>query len=514
MVRDSYIAKKTSAQLREVFSAKIDGTLNLDEASRDIALDCFIVFSSIAGAIGNVGQADYAAANAFMDIFAHRRNALVAQGKRRGRTLSVNWPLWDEGGMQVDASSRALLARQFGMHPLGTAAGVSALRQLWASGETQAMVAAGDAQRIREVILGQPSKVAPALPIAATIATSPSQPAPSAALPQQVGQALVGLVSALIKVRPEDIDGDTALSEYGFDSVSLTEFGNAINQRYQLSLQPTIFFEYPTLDGLTGYLLREHPASLASHDAGVGPTATMAASSMAQDAFAPAHMRERVRTRGWARASKSSPAPASANEPIAIIGMSGQFPQAPDLDTFWRNLLEGRDCIDEIPRERWDWRAWHGDPAQDTNRTNIKWGGFIDDVDKFDPMFFGISPKEAELMDPQQRLMMMHIWKALEDAGYAGSALAGSGHRHLRRHHGHRLQHLDRARDDCHRRLFVDRCGGFGRSQSHEFFPGFPRSQRTGGNRVFQLARCVAGVAWRPFRAANRRWRLSAASTR
>jgi hypothetical protein len=75
--------------------------------------------------------------------------------------------------------------------------------------------------------------------------------------------------------------------------------------------------------------------------------------------------------------------------------------------------------------------------AREANRSNIKYGGFIDGVDEFDPMFFGISPKEAELMDPQQRLMMIHIWKALEDAGYAGPALGRQRYRDLRRHYGH-----------------------------------------------------------------------------
>ena len=109
-------------------------------------------------------------------------------------------------------------------------------------------------------------------------------------------------------------------------------------------------------------------------------------------------------------------------EPIAVIGMSGRFPQAADLQAFWRNLEGGRDCIEEVPASRWDWREVWGDPATQDNKTNIKWGGFIEGVDEFDPLFFGISPKEAEVMDPQQRLLMMYVWKAIEDAGYAPSS--------------------------------------------------------------------------------------------
>ncbi|TDM99493.1 hypothetical protein CEE86_13955 [Lactobacillus crispatus] len=107
----------------------------------------------------------------------------------------------------------------------------------------------------------------------------------------------------------------------------------------------------------------------------------------------------------------------SGKDGIAIIGMSGRFPMADDVSEFWRNLVDGRDCISEIPKERWDWRAVYGDPVREANKTNVKWGGFIRGIDEFDPLFFGISPREAELMDPQQRLVMTYVWKAIEDAG-------------------------------------------------------------------------------------------------
>ena len=238
-------------------------------------------------------------------------------------------------------------------------------------------------------------------------------------LEQRVKAMLVGMVSSVIKVKPDDIDGDTALSEYGFDSISLTEFGNALNQRYHVEVKPTIFFEYPTLDALAGHLAREHHAALAP---------SFAVDDDAPPAFASEPVVERApsRGRGSFATSVGTRTGRAVDEPIAIVGISGQFPMAPDIDAFWRVLAEGRDCIGEVPRERWDWRAWFGDPLREENRTNVKWGGFIDGIDAFDPVFFGISRREAELMDPQQRLMMIHVWKALEDAGHAGPALAGS----------------------------------------------------------------------------------------
>jgi acyl transferase domain-containing protein len=99
--------------------------------------------------------------------------------------------------------------------------------------------------------------------------------------------------------------------------------------------------------------------------------------------------------------------------------MGGRFPKAPDLETYWRNLLAGRDCITEIPADRWDSRRfYHPDPAH-PDTTYGRWGGFIDDVDKFDPLFFNISVREAEQMDPQQRLFLECAWETFEHAGYA-----------------------------------------------------------------------------------------------
>ena len=117
--------------------------------------------------------------------------------------------------------------------------------------------------------------------------------------------------------------------------------------------------------------------------------------------------------------------PATHHGDIAVIGMACRFPQAPDLDAFWQLLSAGRDAVTEIPLERWDWREYFdANPDADGKHYN-RWGGFLDEVDQFDPFFFHVSPKEATLMDPQQRLFLETAWRTLEHAGYAGNALAG-----------------------------------------------------------------------------------------
>src|SRR5262249_34676889 len=109
---------------------------------------------------------------------------------------------------------------------------------------------------------------------------------------------------------------------------------------------------------------------------------------------------------------------APPNTAIAIIGMAGRYPGARDLQEFWDNLRTGRDCITEIPAERWDHRPYFDPDKNKAGTTYSKWGGFIDGIDEFDPLFFNISPREAERMDPQERLFLEYAIATLEDAGY------------------------------------------------------------------------------------------------
>lgn len=111
---------------------------------------------------------------------------------------------------------------------------------------------------------------------------------------------------------------------------------------------------------------------------------------------------------------------------IAIIGISGRFPDADDVYQFWDNISSGKDSITKVPLERWDTDQYY-DPAGATeNKTSSKWGAFLSDIESFDAMFFKISPKEVALMDPQQRIFLEEAWKALEDAGYPPDTLSGT----------------------------------------------------------------------------------------
>ena len=115
VIRDALLSKKTPQDMEQVLAPKVYGTLYLDEATCDEQLDFFVLFSSLAAVTGNMGQADYAYANSFMDSFAILREGLRVRHKRFGKSLSINWPLWQEGGMRMDEQTEILFTRTMGL---------------------------------------------------------------------------------------------------------------------------------------------------------------------------------------------------------------------------------------------------------------------------------------------------------------------------------------------------------------------------------------------------------------
>ncbi len=456
VLRDSFLRNKTQAELQAVLQAKVSGLVTLDRALANQSLDLFVTFSSLSAVLGNSGQSDYALANGFMDSYMAWRQQQLEQGLRSGISLSLNWPLWAEGGMNIDAASQAVMQDRAGIYPLTTVSGVTALHQAIQSRANQVIVLSGQREKLQgllrlnfeynKAVVSQSKDIE-------EMSAKKEMALDDDATRQNLLAALVEKISIELKVNQSDIDLDAELSEFGFDSVTLTGFGNLLNQTYGLDLTPTVFFEYPTVAAFSDYLLDRHrelineqfgvfvrvlPESSAneysSNDEALSVDKEPSVNSNSIANKEPSANKEPLVNKVFSADKKVSAASARsvrrntevANEKIAIIGMSGRFPQAEDLQSFWENLQQGRDCIGEIPASRWDWDSLYGDPVTEVNKTNIKHAGLIDGIDEFDPLFFGISPSEAEAMDPQQRLLMTYAWKVIEDAGYAPSSLSGS----------------------------------------------------------------------------------------
>ena len=418
LLRDNFILKKTKKEVQEVLAPKVSGIVNLDQASKNLPLDFFVLFSSIAGGVGNPGQADYATANAFMDAYAEYRNTLVISKERQGQTLSINWPLWEEGGMRIDEASEKMVRENTGMVAMETPAGIQAFYQALASGKSQVMVVEGNLELIQEAFENERIEVE-------SVAEKPSGSySQSVSISQEILEEMAiqyfkKLLSSSLKLPPHRIQAEEPLEKYGIDSIMVTHLTNQLEKGFG-SLSKTLFFEYQTIKEITGYFLEAHEEKLRAilnvDEKRVGSVSIAPEKLVVEEKEFNKRIPRRSRfvsTAGITRQGQNSEV-----LDIAIIGLSGSYPQARDLQTYWENLREGKDCITEVPKNRWDWRKYYTEELTQLGGHRSKWGGFIEDVDKFDPLFFNISPREAIFIDPQERLFLEHAWMALEDAGY------------------------------------------------------------------------------------------------
>jgi polyketide synthase PksL len=408
MIADQFILNKDRDQFRAVLAPKVAGTDHLDHATKDVELDFFVLFSSLAGALGNAGQADYAAANGFLDQFAAYRNRLVAAKQRHGRTRSINWPLWQAGGMAIDPERLQLVQQTTGMVPMQTVTGMEAFHRTLALPYDQTLVVEGDPSRIRRALLAAP-KVEPQAVV--TVAVD------EASLAEKTQEYLRDELAGLLKVTSQRIDPQAALEEYGIDSILAMKLTSQLEKTFG-SLSKTLFFEYQTIHELTGYFVAHHAAQLTALLAPATAVVTLPVTPVA----IPAAPARRASSRRFSRPAAAASV-TTIDEPIAIVGLSGRYPESVDVAAYWENLRDGKDCITEVPKERWDWREYFSDDRAEAGRHYSKWGGFISGVDEFDPLFFNISPVDAEIIDPQERLFLQHAWMAMEDAGYTRSSL-------------------------------------------------------------------------------------------
>ena len=414
VIQDSFIVNKTSGEVGAVLSPKVAGIVNLDEASLEHGLDFMVLFGSGAGALGSVGQADYSAANAFLDVYATYRNALMAAGQRQGRTVSIGWPLWRGGGMKMEQAKERLL-RGIGMTALESAAGIAALYAALASGQERVVVLSGEPRRLRAAMLEWTAPRSAAVPAAAQPPSGMGD-----VLEEKALHYFKKVLASIIKLPVHRVEGEAPLEQYGLDSVMAMQLTSALESSFG-SLSKTLLFEYQTIQALTAHFIASHRDRLVSllgvEDRGPLPAAVAASVEVG----GAGGRRRHGRAAPLRQAGAAEPGPGALD--VAIIGLSGRYPQAANVEEFWRNLREGRDCISEIPKERWDHRLYFDEDKNQPGKTNSKWGGFIDGVDQFDPLFFNISPREAEFMDPQERLFLQCVYEALEDAGHTRETL-------------------------------------------------------------------------------------------
>ncbi|WP_020480252.1 SDR family NAD(P)-dependent oxidoreductase [Nocardiopsis kunsanensis] len=411
VVRDRLMAAKSAEQADEVIGAKIRGIRVLDRLTESDPLDFVVLCSSLTAAVGNVGQVDYAYANAALDAFAEERELLRERGERQGRTVSVAWPAW-AGGMAT-ASDRPEDGP--GAWMLGRDEATSLFDEALAFDGPRLSFFKGDPEEIRSVLVAGPSSGE------GTVRKEPAGAGPAEdvrGLQEAARSLLARVLAEVLRIPEERISPDEPLDSYGFDSVMVVRLTSRLEKEFG-PLAKTLFFEHRSIGELAEYFVRRHPDVLAAK----APSPAVSETSTGTSQAVPPPTG--CTATGDSASTAVVPVVSSGeNGEIAVIGVSGRYPQAPDLDTFWDNLVHGRDGVTEIPEDRWPLAGFYS-PDGRPGTSYSKWGGFLDGIDRFDSLFFNISPKEAEAMDPQERLFLESAWHLLEDAGCPRSRLAG-----------------------------------------------------------------------------------------
>ncbi|MFC8130325.1 SDR family NAD(P)-dependent oxidoreductase [Streptomyces sp. NPDC057302] len=384
------LADTDTSDLAYALAAKAVGAAHLDELCAGRELDAFVLFSSGSAVWGSGELGAYGAANAFLDGLAQRRRTEGLPA------TSVSWGMWAGGGMVTGDLDDQL--RRRGLRPMRPELAVGALATALATGETTVTVADIDwarfapgftAARSRPLISEIPDVVA----LAAQDAVE--QPASGGALADR----LTGLADAdqhrllLDLVRghaatvlghegPGTVTPDRAFRELGFDSLTAIELRKRLNTATGVRLPATVVFDHPTPEALADHL----------YSVVLGERQTTAPAQAA------------ART---------------ADDPIAVVAMSCRYPggvRGPE--DLWSLVLDGHDAIGPFPEDRgWDPDRLYPADAEAQGRSRTLEGAFLDDAGGFDAGFFGIAPREALAMDPQQRQVLELAWEAFERAG-------------------------------------------------------------------------------------------------
>ncbi|WJK34787.1 type I polyketide synthase [Solwaraspora sp. WMMA2065] len=394
----------TGRQMESMLAAKVDGAWHLHELTRELPLAAFVLFSSAAGTLLAAGQGGYATANVFLDaLAAHRRAENLP-------AVSLAWGLWDTAtgmGAALTEADRRRMTR-LGLPALPVDDGLALADASFAADAALVLPV-----RIDQRALAARTDQVPALlrDLAATGTGAGLEQRSSAGPFTDVSGAdrdrrLLDLVrrhvaTVLGHAGPEQVAPRRAFAELGFDSLSALELRNQLEGATGVRLPATLVFDHPNSQSVADFLGTE----LDRH-AGVSPAALT----------------------GPAGTATAAPADAPEDDPIAIVGMACRFPGGVvSPEGLWDLVVGEGDATGEFPVDRgWDTEALFDPRPGRVGRSYVRRGGFLYDAAGFDAGFFGVGPREAREMDPQQRLFLEVSWEALRRAGVEPASLAGS----------------------------------------------------------------------------------------
>ncbi len=411
-VRDGILLNLSREQIAATLSAKVDGACVLDQLTRKLALDHFVMFSSLASLIGYRGQGAYAAANAFLDALAHmRRSAGLA-------ALSVSWGSWADGGMTSSLTERHRVHLEAaGETFISSAAGIAGLAAVMSREAPHVAVMSLDWNHFVTAHGRRPSLIT-------EIAEGPHGPTPRsqtsvplvgrllAATPEGARETLQGAVADLVRDLLGDagqqIDPECGFAEMGLDSLGALDLRARLEDVLGLTLPATLAFEHPSLGELTQHIAQEHFAE--------------------EIAALPTPREQPPRRPTQLDSVKEQPVAAFVprDRDVAIIGMACRLPGANSPEELWELVRDGRDAIVEIDRHHWNVEQLYDPAPEAPGKMYVRHAAMVTGVEDFDSGFFGISRREANSMDPRHRFLLEETWHAIEDAGIDPHSLRGS----------------------------------------------------------------------------------------
>ena len=473
VLADGVLSQTSPERFAAVLRAKVAGAWNLHRLTRHMPLDHFVLYSSAASVLGARGQANHAAANAFLDAMAHqrRRDGLCA--------LSVNWGAWSGTGAAVRTGT-ARSASAHGFRTIAPAAGIAILERLIAQRRSCRRRHPGRLDRHLAKILRSgsgpysarscgggktfPSTRKPVRSIPCVTTRRPSGVRELVCVLQKTACHVLGLQDAGLAPRGSTAHRNGAGFAHGARTPESVghHFPTAVPGQppvrpsharplWREHIDSIVFGKKPEAAVAAGIdlvanlesLTEEEIDRLLSGGAFTGGVDAMmkefldriANLSPKRLALLAAQLNEKVPA-----LEKAAAPQVTRSEPVAIVGMACRMPGGIDgPEAFWRALREGADLVSATPPDRWSLDDWYSPDPDAPGKAATKWGGFLDTVDQFDRRFFGITPKEAASMDPQQRLLLETTWHALEDAGVCRRRSRRQQRRDIPRHLQFRL---------------------------------------------------------------------------
>ena len=386
------LLQKQPASVTKVLAPKVQGTIILDAVTRNEPLKYFVLLSSVSASKAEwaTGMGDYAAANTFLDSYAVYRT----QRGGYGRSLALNYSLWSDRGMgALLGASTLLMVKSKGLNPLEPEPAANAFIKALS-------LDASPVIHIIDLIAQVTAEVAP------KSSTSQEQTANLvvSAKPRNLRQLVREVLLQHLAIPEEQVEGHKTFQEMGLDSVGTIEVVQHLGTAIGEELFPTLLFEYQTPDDLLDYLQSKYGYSVKNIPT---PEETSPISLESETSATP-----NVETQEKYQDVRE--------QDIAIIGMACKIPGADNLEQYWDLLNAGRSTIQDVPDDRWFSQHYFEGRGNLPQPKISKRGCFVDRPFDFDPMFFGISPKEATAIDPQQRLFLELSIQALQQAGYGG----------------------------------------------------------------------------------------------